>query len=150
MSPARHTLLALGVLPLLACAGSKPALRPFYSDGCSLFVDGTPTDPRLWCECCYVHDLAYWAGGTEAERLAADEALRDCVRAKTDDTRLASAMFEAVRLGGAPVFPNWYRWGYGWPYGRGYGRLSEAEMTQVSARRAEYERASPGGYCARN
>jgi hypothetical protein len=139
---------ALLLLALGACA-AKPALRPFYSDGCSLFPDGTPGDPRRWCDCCYVHDLAYWRGGTEDERLAADTALRACVLEKTGDARLASAMFEAVRLGGAPVFPNWYRWGYGWPYGRGYAPLSEAEAAQVAERRAEYLRRNPGGYCRR-
>lgn len=148
MSPVRYLAPVLALV-LVGCAGNKPALRAFYSDGCSLFVDGTPADRRLWCECCFVHDLAYWRGGTEAERLAADERLRDCVAAKTGDARLASAMFEAVRVGGAPVFPNWYRWGYGWPYGRAYGPLSDAEVAEVAVRRAEYEQSTPGGYCAR-
>ncbi len=137
------------LLVALAACAARPALKPFYTDGCSLVPDGKPGDPRLWCECCFTHDIAYWRGGTEAERLAADEALRACVLHKTGDARLAGAMFEAVRLGGAPVFPNWYRWGYGWQYGRGYAPLTAGEAEQASTRLGEYRAAHPEGYCGR-
>jgi hypothetical protein len=143
-----RTLAALVPLLLLSCS-AKPVLRPFYSDGCSLFPDGKVGDRRLWCDCCFAHDVAYWIGGTEPVRKQADEALRECVLARTGDARLADVMYEGVRIGGSPVFPNWYRWGYGWPYGRRYEPLTEAEQAQASARLAEYYAAHPGGYCAR-
>ena len=119
------------VLLLAGCAAS-PRIAEFSSDGCSLFPDGDPAGDRaLWCECCAAHDLAYWQGGTEEERKQADAALRDCVLARTGNRSLAQAMYRGVRLGGAPVVPTWYRWGYGWPYGRGYAPLTDAERRQV-------------------
>ena len=84
-----------------------------------------------WCACCFQHDLAYWKGGTEAERLLADEALRDCVQKVTGDAKFAEFMFNGVRFGGSPYFYNWYRWGYGWGYERQYGPLTEEELKQV-------------------
>ena len=140
--------LPLLALALAACS-VKPAIRSFYSDGCSLFPDGKMGDRRLWCDCCFAHDVAYWRGGTEAERKESDEALRSCVFEKTRDPKLAAVMYEGVRFGGSPVFLNWYRWGYGWPYGRGYAPLSDEERAQADARYGEYAAKNPGGYCAR-
>ena len=105
----------------------KLKLADFTSDGCSLFIDGTFAKPELWKECCLLHDMAYWRGGTEEERKQADLAFKACVEKKTEDPILASLMYEAVRAGGAPHFPTWYRWGYGWPIGRGYKALTEEE-----------------------
>jgi hypothetical protein len=133
---------------LLSCSAG-PAIHPFSSDGCTLAPDGNLGDRRLWCGCCFAHDMAYWSGGTEAERQRADQGLRACVLEKTHDPRIAAAMYEAVRLGGSPAFPSWYRWGYGWPFGHGYQPLSGGERAQVAARMQEYWRANPGGYCAR-
>jgi len=121
---------ALLVSVLAGCVAT-PALREFSSDGCSLFPDGTSRDPNLWCECCYQHDIAYWRGGSQEERLLADEQLRACVKAKTGDAVLAQTMFVGVRGGGTPVFPTGYRWGYGWNYGRGYTPLNADEQAQV-------------------
>lgn len=140
--------LSLSSAALLSCSG-RQTIGPFYSDGCSLFPDGKLGDRRLWCDCCFAHDLAYWRGGTEPERVTADEALRSCVLEKTRDARLAAAMYEGVRVGGSPVFLNWYRWGYGWSYGRGYKELTDAEQVQARARLAEYYGKNPGGYCGR-
>jgi hypothetical protein len=41
-------------------------------------------------------------------------------------------MLAGVRVGGSPLFPTSYRWGYGWSYQRGYQPLSEREKRQVS------------------
>ena len=106
-------------------------LSDFTSDGCSLFIDGTFEDPDLWKECCLKHDVAYWQGGTEEEREAADIAFRECVKKKTGNAELAEVMYQAVRKGGDPYFPTWYRWGYGWPIGRGYKPLTEGEKKLV-------------------
>ncbi len=122
---------ALLLVSVLAGCAATPTLKDFTSDGCSLFPDGNAQDPKLWCECCYQHDVAYWRGGTQAERLHADEQLRTCVKAKTGDAVLAQTMFAGARSGGAPVFPTGYRWGYGWNFGRGYAPLSSAEQTLV-------------------
>lgn len=124
--------LLLGLLGSWGCQevnvlNPKLELADFTSDGCSMFIDGTFEKPELWKECCLLHDMAYWRGGTEEERKQADLAFKACVEKKTEDPLLANLMHEAVRAGGAPHFPTWYRWGYGWPIGRGYKALSEEE-----------------------
>ncbi len=116
---------------LLGC-GRELALSDFRSDGCSLFPDSSLITNDDWCACCYEHDLAYWKGGTKAERLAADEALKECILRKTGNQELAEIMFQGVRFGGSPYFFNWYRWGYGWGYNRMYGPLTEPEQSQVA------------------
>jgi hypothetical protein len=123
-------------------------LIPFTSDGCSLFPDGTRNDRDKWCDCCQNHDLAYWQGGSADERSHADSTLRDCVLARTDDQLLAETMYFGARTCGHPIFPTWYRWGYGWPYSRGYQALSDLERLQVKEQLAAYAQRHPAGFCA--
>jgi len=131
----RRVGTALGFL-WLACgsAGCATAVDPagveladFRSDGCSLFPDGT------YYSCCYLHDVAYWAGGTADDRERADRSLRACVLDITQNAALAEAMYHGVRVGGGPELPTSYRWGYGWPfpYRKGYAPLTAEERTQV-------------------
>lgn len=127
-------LTALCLLPIPACA--EQALQPFKSDGCSLFPDGTPTQPRLWCGCCVAHDLAYWQGGTQEQKRQADEALQRCVKAAAGSETLAKLMEAGVRAGGQPQLPASFRWAYGWPDRHGYFQLSEADREQIDARLA--------------
>lgn len=137
MSTRAGLAMVVGLLIVLTGCAAPPrapmALEPFETDGCTLFPDGTFKDAALWEDCCLEHDMAYWRGGTAAERLAADRALRECVLEKTGDAVLADAMFHGVRAGGASVFPSWYRWGYGWPYGRGARALTAEEKVQADA-----------------
>lgn len=148
---ARTALAALAVAVALGGCAAAPrgraSLAPFHSDGCSLFPDGTPGEPGRWCDCCLRHDVAYWRGGTSAERLAADLALRSCVREHTNNAALAEAMYLGVRAGGASVFPTWYRWGYGWPYGRRDRPLSPAEQAAVDEELAAYRARNPELRC---
>ena len=123
--------LFLFSLLTLGCGKSENELSDFKSDGCSLFLDGTFEKPELWKECCFKHDLAYWRGGTKQEREQADLAFKICVEEKTQNPQLAELMYQAVRTGGEPYFPTWYRWGYGWPMGRGYQPLSQKEKLMV-------------------
>ncbi|MEK6744393.1 MAG: hypothetical protein AABZ15_12315 [Nitrospirota bacterium] len=143
------TALSLCVMAVFACCTAAWAsdLKDFASDGCSLFPDGTMGDRAKWCECCLQHDITYWHGGTEQERKTADERLRACVFERTRDKALADTMYLGVRAGGHPVFPTWYRWGYGWKYGRGYGPLTEQEQQQVREKQDNYARKHPAGYC---
>ena len=131
-------LLACVTLLLTACShheGIQPEkLQPFSSDGCSLFPDQSLINQADWCDCCVLHDIAYWRGGTRAQRKNADKELRDCVLRKSQDEVLASLMYEGVRFGGSPYFYNWYRWGYGWGYARKYQVLNKNEMEQVKKR----------------
>ncbi len=147
-APALLLSLVLALLPGSAFAADT--LRAFTSDGCSLFPDGSPADPNKWCDCCFRHDIAYWKGGTTGERLQADQTLRDCVQERTGNSALAKMMFDGVRLGGHPAFPNWYRWGYGWRYGRGYAPLTAVETGQAQGLLEQYFRDHPDGYCKRD
>lgn len=142
-------VIALWTVAMLACCSPAGAadLKDFTSDGCSLFPDGTISDRAKWCECCLRHDIAYWRGGSEAERRKSDEELRSCVLKRTGDETLAETMYLGVRAGGHPVFPAWYRWAYGWPYGRGYRPLSDEEQERVREKLADYRKTHPGGYC---
>lgn len=120
-------LLVFALLPAAALADD---LRPFTTDGCSSFPDGTSGHHSLWSACCVHHDVAYWKGGTRIERRIADEALAQCV-ASVGKPKTARLMLAGVRLGGTPYLPTSYRWGYGWPYPRGYKALTEEERRQV-------------------
>ncbi len=154
--PPRKVLLAiffvlLTIPAMSSCVGARPSgskgLVPFTSDGCSLFPDGTLADRDKWCDCCQTHDLAYWQGGSADDRVRADEDLRSCVQARTGDADLAQTIYLGVRVGGHPVYPTWYRWGYGWPYGRGYEPLTKSEKRQVEEQLAAYAKQHPQGYC---
>lgn len=105
-------------------------LSPFKSDGCSMFPDRL-TLLGDWCSCCVEHDIAYWQGGTEAQKDSADQCLRECVWSVTLSEILSDAMYHGVAVGGSAYFPTWYRWGYGWKYGRGYDSLSPPQLDSV-------------------
>jgi len=107
-------------------------IKPFTSDGCSAFPDGTFKEQKLWLSCCTAHDYAYWQGGTYEERLSADKALQQCV-AKVGKPNIAKLMLAGVRVGGSPYFPTSFRWGYGWPYPRLYKALTEKEKQYIQA-----------------
>ncbi len=125
------TLILLG--PFLESCGCKhpPELKEFRFDGCTLFFEGTPSNPCLWNDDCREHDVAYWKGGTRAERKEADRKLREAIRDKGKPL-VASLMYVGVRVGGSPWLPTPWRWGFGWkgfPYG--YRELSEEELRMV-------------------
>lgn len=119
--------LALWLMASLAAADE---LKMFTSDGCSVFPDGTPEQQSLWLDCCVEHDLAYWRGGTKAQKKQADERLHQCV-ADIGKPDIANLMLAGVKVGGSPFLPTGYRWGYGWPYPRGYQELTQEELAQV-------------------
>lgn len=123
----KYCLFILLIVSINSVAGE---LRPFTSDGCSSFPDGTPTQQDLWLSCCEQHDYAYWKGGTYEERLLADERLQSCVAEVAED-ELALLMLAGVRVGGSPFLPTTFRWGYGWSCPRYYDALTDSEKKQV-------------------
>jgi hypothetical protein len=121
-------LVALLSIVLASC--SRHEIRPFTSDGCSAFPDGTLEQKELWLSCCTTHDIAYWKGGTYKERLQSDKDLQMCVEG-IGEPEVALLMFTGVRVGGTPYLPTTFRWGYGWPYPRAYGELNALELEQI-------------------
>jgi hypothetical protein len=131
-------------------------LEDFKTDGCSgglsagwmAVADWLPSfaaehgEVPPWEGCCISHDRLYHSGGPSLDakesflaRLAADEALRQCVL-ETGEERLAAivesnsvepdsvrkayqtiadAIYVAVRTGGGPCSGLSWRWGYGYP-----------------------------------
>ncbi|MBN8536462.1 MAG: hypothetical protein J0M15_05380 [Deltaproteobacteria bacterium] len=115
---------------------SKPILRPFTSDGCSLSpnsffeVDFT--------ECCVEHDVAYWLGGSKDEKDKSDVQLKACIQSKLNSTfnndisaTVAQTYFFGVQMGGVNFLPNSFRWGYGWNFLRPYTGLTSEELSQA-------------------
>ena len=82
---------------------------PLKTDGCTLAPE---FDFR---NCCDEHDLTYCKGGSEADRLRADEVFRDCIREKPHAI-LGDLYYLGVRFGGIGVLPTPWRWGFGWEW----------------------------------
>lgn len=83
-------------------------IKPFRTDGCSMWPDGP------YGGCCVDHDKVYWRGGRWRERLKADNDLFHCVKAHSRlGILMAAAMWIGVRFGGSPFLPTPWRWGYG-------------------------------------
>jgi hypothetical protein len=87
----------------------QPA-KPFASDGCSAWPD--EWHGIDFYEDCFLHDIEYWCGGTDADKLAADLQLALGICRK-GAPRMAEIMFNGVRVGGVDWMPTPWRWGFG-------------------------------------
>lgn len=126
------------IVVINSCSSTR-TLKPFSSDGCSLFPDRSMFNEEDWCEGCVKHDKVYWQGGTEDERELADKLFKECILSKTQDEALANMMYIGVRFGGSPYFPTWYPWGYGWNYWRGYAPLTKEKKKMVQVMLQEFK-----------
>ncbi|KPH93545.1 hypothetical protein AMS58_16775 [Pseudoalteromonas porphyrae] len=115
---------------IISYSAHSEEIKPFTSDGCSAFPDGTFEQKELWLNCCTEHDYAYWQGGTYEQRLTADQQLQHCV-AQVGEPAIAQLMLAGVRVGGSPYLPTSFRWGYGWSYPRWYQPLTDDEKQQI-------------------
>lgn len=131
-----HTIL-FSLLTMVCISVHAAELKPFTSDGCSAFPDGTIHDSDKWLNCCTAHDKAYWLGGTYEERLKADNDLKTCI-ASVGDEKLAKLMWAGVRVGGSPYWLSSFRWSYGWPYTRGYDPVTAEEKTLAESLLAQH------------
>lgn len=126
-------------LLLISCSNlAAHRLKPFTSDGCSSFPDGTFTKRNLWLNCCIAHDKAYWLGGNYEQRKHADNQLKVCVKESGQD-EIAALMRAGVRVGGSPFWPTSYRWGYGWEPNKGYFELTANDINLAEQLLLEYE-----------
>ncbi|MDA7921225.1 phospholipase [Verrucomicrobiales bacterium] len=129
-------LAGISLIVLPSCKTTEVAqLVPFQSDGCTSFPDGPKEDPKRWCFACDHHDFTYWQGGSFADRLAADKKLKAEI-SETGHPIAAAVAFAGIRVGGSPLLPTPWRWGYGWKqFPRTYGTLTEEESGLVSKAR---------------
>jgi hypothetical protein len=138
ISQTRISIIAMLALLLLSACQSSSHLKAFSTDGCSNFPNGTFEHKELWLACCTEHDRSYWQGGTYSQRRDADKQLRECV-AQVGEPAIANLMLGGVRVGGTPILPTRFRWGYGWDYPRWYGPLSDEEKEMIeNALQAEH------------
>ena len=91
-------------LLLATACSTEEGISPFSSDGCSLFPNSSLISEDDWCECCFQHDLSYWRGGSEQERLVADQRLKQCVFEATHDHVLQISCFKASGSGVVLIF----------------------------------------------
>ena len=119
------------LFPLTAEAGPRyEKLKPFFTDGCTDFVDGPPGQPNLWLHCCTEHDLRYWFGGTEKEMNFTDRRLKSCVQ-KVAGPIWSNMIYDGVRLGHLSPIKSKTHWGWGWTPARRNLPLTDLEVNYV-------------------
>jgi hypothetical protein len=106
-------------------------LLPYTSDICSWSPDGSPRNPNLFHDCCVIHDVKYWIGGSAIQRKDADGALYQCVLNQSGSKVIADLYYYVVRMGGVPNSRLPWEWGYGWNTQRGYFELATEEIRQA-------------------
>lgn len=94
------------------------SLHPFETDLCTFWPEGPRNEPQKWAECCVMHDLNYWAGGTDKDRLEADQGLRACVT-KIHSKEMGDLMYFGIRAGRlSPIKLKGKGWAFAWPKDR--------------------------------
>jgi hypothetical protein len=107
---------------------NKPVLRPFSTDGCSLSPNSVINVDIT--ECCVKHDVAYWLGGTEKQKIESDDKIQRCISEKAGT--VAGKVYRAgIDEGGDADGHNTFRWGYGWDTLMPYRELTTAEKAQA-------------------
>lgn len=135
MNEYQRVLLAFALLlPLFIVEARLPSprlARSFQSDFCTLWPDAAFNSD--WSECCYQHDLYYWAGGTSVERKKADQRLKSCV--EKNSTRLNGAlMFWGIQIGALSPFKlKSQQWGNAWGDDVHQNSLGQDDIRQLEA-----------------
>lgn len=127
----KKLIILLCLFTLNLWAQTETALKPFVTDYCTLYVEGTRAQPNLWRHCCEEHDLYFWSGGSEEDKKNADLGLKSCV-AKTGATTQSVLIYTAVVLGGhSPIHIKAKEWGNAWEGRPRYLTLTESETAQA-------------------
>ncbi len=102
-------------LQYIAARDTSEPTEPFHHDGCTLFPDRF-----LWLDftkVCLIHDIQYWAGGTQEDRKTADVAFKNTIaNLGFFGTPASVVAYTGVRIFG----DSWLtrvldaQWGYGW------------------------------------
>jgi hypothetical protein len=114
----------------VAAQARMGTLKPYVTDGCTGFAEGTKKDPNLWAHCCAEHDLRYWFGGSDDDMDYADLSLRACVREVAGE-KWARIIYDGVIAGHSSPIKNKYHWSWGWKPKRKNLPLTEDEIDYV-------------------
>ncbi|OGD69659.1 hypothetical protein A3I18_00880 [Candidatus Campbellbacteria bacterium RIFCSPLOWO2_02_FULL_35_11] len=90
--------------------GRKIPPIEFETDGCSMWPDAILD--LSWKDSCVKHDIYYWLGGSEEERLLADQELKNSINDVLPG--MGDIVYLGVRLGAKNLIPFPWGWGYGW------------------------------------
>ncbi|MGE3609348.1 MAG: FAD-binding oxidoreductase [Bacteriovoracaceae bacterium] len=108
-------------------------LKPFKTDYCTGFPEGTINSPNLWGHCCLLHDLLLWAGGARLDREQADLTLKSCVE-KVGARKAAVIMYLGVKAGKySPYKIPGMQWGNGWSHRPVFAPLAQEEIDQLES-----------------
>jgi hypothetical protein len=133
----------LGLSFSASALGSVPfnnSLKTFETDGCTLFVDGTPRKPHLWKHCCVEHDMRYWFGGEQRDLDKTDLRLKACVQ-EVAGSAWAKLIYTGVRTGHKSPVKNKTHWSWGWNTERPNTIFSDLEIKYITEeiRRLPYD-----------
>jgi hypothetical protein len=120
------------ILFLISFCAFATELKPFYTDLCTFFPEGTRLEPRLWEDCCVQHDLVYWAGGSKAQQKQSDKELKQCVTDKAGKM-WGNLMYRGVRMGHLSPIKSKMKWGHGWGDNRSFQVLDKSEIVTIKA-----------------
>jgi hypothetical protein len=109
----------------------RSEMSSFTSNGCSGFREA-----RFY-SCCFVHDFAFWAGGTWGDRGRADRALRGCLLDVSHDWIVTGIGYMLVRLATIPGYFVADGWGRAW---RDLDRGRFAPLTAQQQRQVQNEK----------
>lgn len=122
-------------LAMIVCSfishAQDQSLKPFLTDYCTAYSEGTREKPDLWKHCCVEHDLYFWAGGSHDDRKETDLRLKSCVEA-TGEVAIARLIYLAVTIGGnSPIRFKTKEWGHSWEKRERYLSLTESETALI-------------------
>jgi hypothetical protein len=127
----KKMIILLVFITFSSWAQSDLSLKPFVTDYCTAYAEGTRAQPNLWKHCCEEHDLYFWAGGSLEDRKTTDLRLRACVE-KTGAKTQAALIYAAVSIGGSsPIRFKTKQWGNSWIDRKRYLSLSETETATI-------------------
>ncbi len=105
--------------------------KPFATDFCTMYKEGSVNRPDAWKHCCVEHDLYFWAGGSQKDKKKTDLRLKSCVE-KSGYPGQARLIYTAVTIGGAsPFHIKDKQWGNAWDNRPRYLSLSEEETSAI-------------------
>lgn len=110
----KFQILLLIFASMFAFSSLAMDIKPFRSDLCTGYAEGTGQEPMKWAHCCVEHDLYLWAGGRAVFRDVADLDLKKCVE-ETGEPHHARLIYFGVRFGShSPIKIPGMHWGNAW------------------------------------